>query len=91
MSALQGKQVLFLTNNSMKSRQAYLGKFVQLGLPAFHVSRKAGAVRGTANTQLLVLAVGLVQTGAMQNQHHNQLLLTADHSCLAPHLLASQP
>lgn len=31
---LQGKQVLFMTNNSMKSRQAYLGKFVQLGVPA---------------------------------------------------------
>lgn len=29
-----GKQVLFMTNNSMKSRQAYLGKFVQLGVPA---------------------------------------------------------
>lgn len=31
---LQGKQVLFMTNNSMQSRQAYLGKFVQLGVQA---------------------------------------------------------
>jgi ribonucleotide monophosphatase NagD (HAD superfamily) len=35
---MQGKQVLFMTNNSMKSRQAYLGKFVKLGVPAAVVS-----------------------------------------------------
>eukprot|EP00775_Hariotina_reticulata_P013377 gene13377-13504_t len=29
-----GKQVLFMTNNSMKSRAGYLNKFVQLGVPA---------------------------------------------------------
>jgi hypothetical protein len=31
---LQGKQVLFMTNNSMKSRANYLNKFIQLGVPA---------------------------------------------------------
>jgi ribonucleotide monophosphatase NagD (HAD superfamily) len=38
---VQGKQVLFMTNNSMKSRQAYLGKFKALGVPAAVVSVRA--------------------------------------------------
>eukprot|EP00879_Flechtneria_rotunda_P030523 GHRR01033163.1.p1 GENE.GHRR01033163.1~~GHRR01033163.1.p1 ORF type:complete len:206 (+),score=65.48 GHRR01033163.1:710-1327(+) len=29
-----GKNVLYMTNNSMKSRQSYLGKFQRLGVPA---------------------------------------------------------
>eukprot|EP00878_Enallax_costatus_P003473 GHUV01003686.1.p1 GENE.GHUV01003686.1~~GHUV01003686.1.p1 ORF type:complete len:326 (+),score=73.40 GHUV01003686.1:386-1363(+) len=29
-----GKKVLYMTNNSMKSRSSYLGKFEQLGVPA---------------------------------------------------------
>jgi ribonucleotide monophosphatase NagD (HAD superfamily) len=39
---LQGKQVLFMTNNSMKSRQSYLDKCLQVGLPA-HVVSKQGS------------------------------------------------
>jgi hypothetical protein len=35
-----------MTNNSMKSRQAYLGKFVQLGVPAAVVRRGTGHMQG---------------------------------------------
>jgi hypothetical protein len=39
---MQGKKVLFMTNNSMKSRESYLDKCLQVGLPA-HVVRRAAA------------------------------------------------
>ena len=34
-----------MTNNSMKSRQAYLGKFEALGVPAAVVSKEAWVMR----------------------------------------------
>lgn len=45
-ATIQGKTVLFVTNNSMKSRQAYLTKFERLGVPADLVS---GCVAGGMN------------------------------------------
>jgi ribonucleotide monophosphatase NagD (HAD superfamily) len=41
VALLQGKKVLFMTNNSMKSRQSYLDKCLQVGLPAHVVRQQA--------------------------------------------------
>jgi hypothetical protein len=52
MCILQGKKVLFMTNNSMKSRGGYLDKCLQVGLPAHVVSK-----RGISCARLPISAV----------------------------------
>jgi hypothetical protein len=76
-TAMQGKQLVFVTNNSTKSRKGYLGKFTGLGL-------NVKAVRGTtANSTRWLHGIGWLQIlWDMQGQCLSALPFTLPKACL---------